>query len=107
LGTVYGDQEASLMANDEIASALIEGAPGATFVVWVDPKYEYDGVITIYAPDLGRFDAESDSDGNIHHTNSQVRRIVAIEDIQERRRVLGTPWEERIDGLRRQLEGTR
>lgn len=103
LGERYGDDECSLDMNETIAAAIIEAAPGATFVVWVDPKYEYAGALTAYAPDLGRFDADCDADGNPTLTAYAVRQILAetVDDDAELRarlrRALGIAHEERFE----------
>jgi hypothetical protein len=105
LGDRYGEEECSLDMNDTIAGAIIAAAPGATFAAWVDPKYEYPGALTMYAPDLGRFDADCDADGNPTVTGYQVRQILkanadAIAAVAAIRTALGSAWETRIDELR-------
>jgi hypothetical protein len=63
LMNAYTDGLASLTAHDDYATDIIEAAPGATFVCWTDPKYEWLGGLVMYTPNLGRFDADCDANG--------------------------------------------
>lgn len=101
IGETYGDNEGSLDTNE---------TPGATFVTWVDPAYEYSGALTMYAPDLGRFDSACDADGNPTITAYDVRGILAdlggiladpAADLREQLEArLGLAWEARLTELR-------
>ena len=101
LGEKYGDDEMSLGTDQEIADALIESFPSVTFEVWQDPKYEWDGTITIYAPDLGRYGGTCNSEGEPYLTARQVRDGIAAGDIDK---TLGLVWLDRIDELKEKLE---
>lgn len=89
----YGWDEASLDANETIADLVIEAAPGATFETWVDPKYEYAGVITMYAPDLGRFDGPCDADGTPYVSAGELAKA---DDLDSMRRAAGVTWYSRM-----------
>lgn len=100
LGEKYGTDECPLDMNETIAAAIIEAAPGAAFAAWVDPKYEYSGMLTMYAPELGRFDGPCDADGNATITGYAVRDMLArpegtADTLRDRLRdALGLPWSE-------------
>lgn len=100
LGERYGSDECSLDMNATLAAAIIEAAPGATFAAWVDPKYEYAGMLTMYSPDLGQFDSECDANGNATITSYRVRQILATNPPDAiagaLRAELGLTWDERI-----------
>lgn len=102
LGATYGYGEMDLTAYQDVAEEIIEAAPGATFQCWNDPKYEYGGATTIYAPDLGRFTGDCDSDGDPYITASRFREVMkggsAFADQQDR--ALGLPWLDRLDDLK-------
>lgn len=89
----YGWDEANLDANETIADLIIEAAPGATFETWVDPKYEYSGVVTMYAPDLGRFDGPCDADGVPYVSAGELAKAP---DLDTMRRLAGVTWYERM-----------
>lgn len=92
----YGDDECALDMHDRIAAAIIEAAPGATFVVWVDPKYEYTGELVAYAPDLGRFDSSCDADGNPTVTAYDILRLPDPIDRAAIEARLGKAWMDRL-----------
>lgn len=107
----YGDDEASLTAPEDVGNEIIARAPGSTFVIWSDPKYEYLGSIVMYAPDLGPFTADCDSDGNAVFTAAKIISLVGEHfrddsppgSRDEFKRALGVPWGERMDQLRATL----
>lgn len=66
LGERYGAEEMSLGAYDWVSDDLEKAAPGAAFTCWSDPKYEYDGGMTMRHPKLGRWTGGCDSMGNPH-----------------------------------------
>jgi hypothetical protein len=76
-GRAYTDVEASVGSEDTIASALIESAPACSFTIWQDPKYEYDGELVMYHPDLGRYSCGCDANGSVHVTANTVDAAVA------------------------------
>jgi hypothetical protein len=94
----YGWDELALGSISDIASALIEAAPGATFHAWEDPKYEYPGGVVMYAPDLGRFDADCDANGQPYVTAWQVQQAA---DLDTLRRETGVTWAQRMYELRK------
>lgn len=89
----WGWNDAQLDLNETIAAALIEAAPGATFTTYAEPAYEYPGCVTMYAPDLGRFDGVCDADGVPYVTATELRKVT---DLDSMRRLAGLPWFERI-----------
>lgn len=89
----WGWNDAPLDLNETIAAALIEAAPGATFTTCAEPAYEYPGTVTMYAPDLGRFDGVCDADGTPYVTATELRKA---EDLDGLRRIAGLPWFDRI-----------
>jgi hypothetical protein len=94
LGDRYGDEECSLDQNEVIANALIAAAPGCSFAAWSDPKYEFDGAMTMYTPELGRFDGACDSNGNIHWTNEEISQFFGATPIPDRvEKALGLTWQ--------------
>lgn len=108
LGDRYGDDECGLDMNDTIASAIIAAAPGATFEAWVDPKYEYPGVLTAYAPDLGRWDGVCDADGTPYATSHELLGLIDKAETMTALRegidkLLGSAWQRRARELREAL----
>lgn len=86
------------------AAALRSAAPGCSFVLWEDPKYEYLGTACAYAPDLGPFEANCDSDGTPVFSLGEVMSLLnqareehlAPEHLPEFMRLhLGGPWYDR------------
>jgi hypothetical protein len=65
IGERYLAQDVSCSSAGEYGDALREAAPGASFVLWEDPAYEWLGTLYAYAPDLGVFTAECDQDGTV------------------------------------------
>jgi hypothetical protein len=63
LGVQYTDSQGVVGHADQIAAELIAAAPGASFIVWEDPAYEWLGVVSVYTPELGLFEADCDADG--------------------------------------------
>lgn len=109
LGHNYVDNEKSVGQTADIASDLIEAAPGATFVIWEDPNHEWLGSVCMYAPDLGRYDAECDADGNpVFEISSLLEKAdqqATVGDFREQLEKLGgKPWQDRMTGLRNKLD---
>lgn len=77
IGERYMDPEMSCGSADEYAGNLMEAAPGASFVLWEDPAYQWLGDLRAYAPDLGLFAAQCDADGNPTLMPGQIREAVA------------------------------
>jgi len=65
-GEPYVDDEARLGAVDDIAKAIITAAPQCVFRIWQHPKYEHDGQVVMYHPNLGRFDCGCNALGDPH-----------------------------------------
>lgn len=109
LGEHYYVEECSLDANETLADDIIDAAPGATFAVWVDPKYEYQGVITAYTParGLGRFDGVCTSDGDPYVTLGELERLPDLGKLDggdplsdALARILGKAWFDHIAAIR-------
>lgn len=109
LGERYGDDDRSLDLNETLTDAIIAAAPGAIFAAWVDPKYEYPGALTMYAPELGRFDSVCDANGEAYIESGQVRHLLTDDQytpestITTLRAALGLPWGDAIDAARARL----
>jgi hypothetical protein len=71
IGEPYTDDEARLSIGDDLYSELSE--TGVYFECQQDPKYEYDGQIDYFAPELGRFTAFCNASGDLYLTESQLR----------------------------------
>jgi hypothetical protein len=63
LGVPYTDDQGVCGHASEIAVELVAGAPGASFIVWEDPAYQWLGVVCIYTPELGLYEQDCDADG--------------------------------------------
>lgn len=96
IGERYGYDEADLDSHDQLTAALMAAAPGASFAVWVDPKYEYPGVLTMYTPALGECSGLCDADGEPYAERRELAAIIAIDDRAEREaaldRAVGNSW---------------
>lgn len=104
LGEQYVDYEAAGNLEAEVADALIDKAPGATFIVWADPKYEYPGELVMYTPELGRFSHTCDAQGTATFAPDEilslVRQAITLPDpVEAVRGNLGIRWTDAIDSL--------
>ena len=72
----YADSEMSCGSADEHADNLIAAAPGCSFVLWEDPKYEWLGSVEAYTPELGRFTAECDANGTPVLTPEAIKAMI-------------------------------
>jgi hypothetical protein len=99
----YVHDEATLGAEDDIAKAIIAAAPQCVFRIWQDPKYEHDGQVVMYHPDLGRFDCGCDAFGDPHislgvvdaalaHCGELIPHAAAGHLAAELHCRLGVPW---------------
>jgi len=94
----YLASEITCGTSDEIAAKLMKAAPGASFVLWEDPKYEWLGSVSAYTPELGVFSAECDANGQpvIHYqTAAQVITEAAgagADVLAAFARAMGRPW---------------
>jgi hypothetical protein len=104
LGERYGEDEEPLDAYETIAADLIDAAPSSTFRVWVDPKYEYPGMVIMYAPTLGRFEATCDADGMVTVEPSELVAAARAGDTARILQLVGAPWLDAIDALRSTLD---
>lgn len=99
LGELYGDNQATLDTVDNLAAELVERAPGASWVAWSDPAYEWLGTIYYHTPELGLWHADCDAYGGAVFHLPTVR-VVLDADEDTRARLLGLPWVDAIDKLR-------
>jgi Protein of unknown function (DUF3145) len=87
----------------DIAAAMREAAPGASFVLWEDPAETWLGDLYAYTPELGEFNAECDCDGNpawtpeaVKHAISQITAATpspsAETVLAELDKHMGAPW---------------
>ena len=74
LGEEYVAGEVSVGSCGEIGPEL--ATLGATFELWQDPVYEWDGDIYIHVPSLGSFQGSCDANGTIHVSVAEVDRIL-------------------------------
>lgn len=77
IGEMYMQPEMSCGSAQEYGNRIMEAAPGASFVLWEDPKYEWLGDLVAYAPDLGVYSSECDANGTPVKFPSELREIVA------------------------------
>lgn len=77
IGEMYMNPEMSCGSADEYHARLMEAAPGASWVLWEDPKYEWLGSMNAYAPDLGEYGSECDANGQPVKFPGELREIVA------------------------------
>jgi hypothetical protein len=97
LGERYGIDETQLDRYAEIAGILMTRAPGATFVIWNDPKYEWLGGLMAYAPDLGAWSHDCDAEGTPVFSYQEVVDILKMDrDSGYIRQHIGEPWMERL-----------
>ena len=91
LGEIYTDRSVTGTASQEIAEALIEAAPGATFIVWTDPAYEWLGAMVRYTPELGRHDADCTAEGSAVFAEQEICDALA-KGREALDALLGTAW---------------
>lgn len=94
-GVDYHDFEARLDAYAEVAGVLMTEAPGASFRIWNDPKYEWLGGLMLYTPDLGAWGHNCDADGQPVFSVDEVLKIAEMQP-DERRRALGLEWSDAL-----------
>jgi hypothetical protein len=82
---------------DEIADMLRENAPGASWTVHEDPAYSWLGSVTIYTPELGRWDAECDAGGTAQFTAAAI--LERVGDRAALDQLLGTAWTNAVAAL--------
>lgn len=73
----YTDDQMRVGSAREVAEALREAAPGASFVLWEDPAYEWLGDVFAYTPKLGMFSAPCDANAVPMFTGEQMRKLVS------------------------------
>lgn len=91
LGQLYTEHEMSCGTSDEMANLLQDEAPGASWELWEDPKYEWLGGLYRYTPSLGKFFADCDAAGSPQFTEEQVWRWRAADE-DELAIHIGRPW---------------
>lgn len=103
LGEVYQEYEVYCGSSDELAAVLVNTAPGASWEVYEDPKYEWLGSINRYTPALGRWSAACDSEGSAVFNAEQVLKLMADlgpdAPISKLREALGGSWEDALVDL--------
>lgn len=106
LGETYVVNEASCGSSDEIATHLENKAPGTSFEVWEDPKYEWLGSLNRYTPTLGAFGAECDADGQPQWTADVILKLIDdAEELDDIKKSLGVPWSDALAQLATANEG--
>lgn len=60
----------------ELTQPIVEAAPGATWIMWEDPKYEWLGDVAVYTPELGLYTQACDSDGNPVFTDLEIESVL-------------------------------
>jgi hypothetical protein len=76
LGVQYTDDQGVVGHASEITSELVAVAPGASFIVWEDPKYEWLGLVCMYTPELGLFEHDCDSSGEPQLSDQTIQAIL-------------------------------
>lgn len=100
LGVQYGGVEVYCGSSDEIALGLVEQAPGASWEVWEDPKYEWLGSLNRYTPALGLWGAECDAEGQPQFTPdvilAKIKELGPETPIGQLEAWLGEPWQQAL-----------
>lgn len=100
-GHAYSNYEITCGSAEQLADALQEYAPGASWRVWEDPKYEWLGDTWMHAPELGVYRADCDANGQPVLTKAAVRKILSqlpeamhqqVEEAIDQ--AYGTAWEQ-------------
>lgn len=98
LDVTYSQEEAPLDYHETTAAAIRAAAPGAAWRTWVDPKYEYDGILIMYTPELGVFEYACNAQGDAVFTATDIlsvearRASEATEESVETSHAFGVPW---------------
>lgn len=95
----YVDEEGRLDLSNEIAQALIAAAPGMAFTTWTDPKYEYEGVLSMYTPELGLYQHGCNADGDATFTAWEIERWLGLTMVDLTVK-LGKPWTDALFSAR-------
>lgn len=77
IGDAYYGNEVSGDFSEEVAAALIEAAPGATFAAWTDPAYDWLGLLVAYAPGLGEYRHDCNANGSAMFSAEEVAAMIA------------------------------
>lgn len=86
-GSTAQNEEICCGSASLIAQKLIACAPGASWSLWEDPKYEWLGDLFLYTPTLGVFNADCSSGGDAVFTASEVLMIWANNESEAARRL--------------------
>lgn len=92
LGAEYIDTEFTMGQGDDLATQLLEKAPGATWEFIEDPNYEFSGTYHCHIPALGYYAASCNGEGQPVFTADQVLNMTKLSEtslIKE----LGLPWQ--------------
>ena len=90
--------EISVGTGADLSAELVKVAPGASFLMWEDPAYQWLGDLYAYTPELGMFTCACDADGTPVMNASQVTRVIEAtggnaEQITEAiYKAMGDPW---------------
>lgn len=99
LRQTYSDTEAALGVESELGPTLEE--LGATYAIQQDAKYEFDGVVRMYAPDLGVFEGIGSQDGRVlveaELVDDVAQRVLRVE--RALNRLTGKDWRDRLRDL--------
>lgn len=92
LGECYHNDESYLGTTvNELIPSLIEQVPDIVLDGWEDPKYEFMGAGTRYAPGLGSFDYECGQSGAPLFGAEDVLKAVVMDE-NAREKFLGISW---------------
>lgn len=110
LGEEYGDDVGVGLVGD-IAGALAEAAPRATWELHTDPAYEFLGEVAMHVPGLGLFVQECDADGTSQLSLDAIEKIYEQEMPRGAKQLMtllrhatGKPWTDAIARERRRLD---
>lgn len=98
IGCFYTNRSVPGDAPSDLADELIEAAPGATFIAWTDPAYEWLGTLVRYTPELGRHEAECTAEGAAVLGEWEILTALNVGGVGQLKRAVGTPWSEALTG---------
>ncbi|WP_181273658.1 hypothetical protein [Brevibacterium oceani] len=108
LGLTYMDPEVVCGSAQLIAQELEQSAPGASWEVWEDPKYEWLGDLYRFTPTFGPWTANCDAEGTPVFTPDEVHRLAVLPntvDEPARARALGEAHADALRALAARNEG--
>jgi len=81
----------------QLADEIIKAAPGAWFQAWTDPSEGALGTLVQYTPELGKFEAYCDADGQPHFTAHEVLQAAKLGEVGAKV-LTGYAWSQVLNG---------